>query len=89
VLPIARLVELKLASGMSSLDRARDLADVVELIRHARLARELGDTLASVIFKLASLDGPRQQGVFLESAAERLEREHVIGLDVCQVRVRP
>lgn len=45
LLPIARLVELKLASGMSSLDRARDLADVVELIRHAKLPRELADEL--------------------------------------------
>lgn len=45
LLPIARLVELKLASGMTSLDRARDLADVVELIRHAGLARELADQL--------------------------------------------
>jgi hypothetical protein len=45
LLPVARLVELKLASGMSSLDRARDLADVVELIRHAKLPRELADEL--------------------------------------------
>src|SRR5262249_35592173 len=45
LLPIARLVELKLASGMSSLDRARDLADVVELIRHAKLPRALADQL--------------------------------------------
>lgn len=45
VLRLARLVELKLASGMSSLDRARDLADVVELVRHAKLPRELSDEL--------------------------------------------
>ena len=45
LLPIARLVELKLASGMTSLDRARDLADVVELIRHAALPRDLADQL--------------------------------------------
>lgn len=45
LLPIAKLVELKLASGMSSLDRARDLADVVELIRHARLPLELAEQL--------------------------------------------
>ena len=45
LLPVARLVELKLASGMSSLDRARDLADVVELIRHAGLPRDLADQL--------------------------------------------
>jgi hypothetical protein len=45
LLPIARMVELKLASGMSSLDRARDLADVVELIRNVNLPRELGEEL--------------------------------------------
>ena len=45
LLPVSRLVELKLASGMSSLDRAKDLADVVELIRHARLPRELADEI--------------------------------------------
>lgn len=45
LLPISTLVELKLASGMSSLDRAKDLADVVELIRHVKLPRELAEEL--------------------------------------------
>lgn len=45
MLPIERLVELKLASGLSSLDRARDLGDVVELIRHVHLPLDLGDKL--------------------------------------------
>jgi hypothetical protein len=45
LLPIARLVELKLASGMTTLARARDLGDVVELIRHVKLPRELADEL--------------------------------------------
>jgi hypothetical protein len=45
LLPIAKLVELKLASGMSSLERAKDLGDVVELIRHATLPLELADEL--------------------------------------------
>jgi len=45
LLPIATLVELKLASGLSSLDRAKDLADVVELIRHVKLPRELADEI--------------------------------------------
>jgi hypothetical protein len=45
LLPISMLVELKLASGMSSLDRAKDLGDVVELIRHVKLPRELADEL--------------------------------------------
>jgi hypothetical protein len=45
LLPIAKMVELKLASGMSSLDRVKDLADVVELIRHVPLSRELAAEL--------------------------------------------
>lgn len=45
LLPIATLVELKLASGMTSLDRAKDLGDVVELIRHVALPLELADEL--------------------------------------------
>jgi hypothetical protein len=45
LLPIERLVELKLASGITSLDRARDIADVVELIRHVRLPRDLAEQL--------------------------------------------
>ncbi len=45
LLPVAKLVELKLASGMTSIHRARDLGDVVELIKHAPLARELADEL--------------------------------------------
>lgn len=42
LLPPARLLELKLASGMSAPHRLKDSADVVELVRHARLPRELG-----------------------------------------------
>jgi hypothetical protein len=45
VLPIRSLVELKLASGLTNLDRLKDLADVQELIRAARLPVELGDEL--------------------------------------------
>lgn len=45
LLPIERLVELKLASGMTSVHRAKDIGDVVELIKHAALPRELGDRL--------------------------------------------
>ncbi|MFN8626997.1 MAG: hypothetical protein U0587_13585 [Candidatus Binatia bacterium] len=37
VLTLARLVELKLASGLTAPDRLRDLADVQELIRSERL----------------------------------------------------
>ena len=42
---VSALVELKLASGISSADRLKDLADVQEFIRHLRLPRDLGDQL--------------------------------------------
>jgi hypothetical protein len=45
LLPVEKLVELKLASGLSSVHRAKDLGDVVELIKHARLSRELSSDL--------------------------------------------
>lgn len=45
LLPITTMVELKLASGMSSVHRTKDLADVVELIKHARLGRDLADEI--------------------------------------------
>jgi hypothetical protein len=45
LLPTERLIELKLASGMSAPHRIKDLADVVELVRHARLPRHIGDAL--------------------------------------------
>lgn len=49
LLPLSKLVELKLASGMTSMHRAKDLADVVELIKHASLARTLADELDSSV----------------------------------------
>jgi hypothetical protein len=39
LLPLERMIELKLASGMSAPHRLRDLADVVELIRRCQLPR--------------------------------------------------
>ena len=45
LLPLARLVELKLASGISSPQRMKDLTDVLELIKHAKLSRTLSDEL--------------------------------------------
>lgn len=44
-LPLERLIELKLTSGMSAPHRLRDLADVLELVRVARLPRTLADRL--------------------------------------------
>ena len=45
LLPLPKLVELKLASGMSAPHRLRDLADVLELIRVAGMPRDLAETL--------------------------------------------
>jgi hypothetical protein len=44
-LPITTLIDLKLASGLSAPHRLRDLADVLELIRAARLDRDLDEKL--------------------------------------------
>ena len=49
VLSTKDLIELKLASGMTSTDRLKDLADVQELIRHARLPLELRDSLDPMV----------------------------------------
>ena len=49
VLSVKDLVELKLASGMTSLDRLKDLADVQELIRHAKLPSELANSLDPMV----------------------------------------
>lgn len=55
-LPLPKLVELKLASGMSAPHRMKDLTDVLELVRAAKLPRELGDELdASVRAKYDEL----------------------------------
>ena len=45
LLPLPKLIELKLASGISAPHRLRDLADVLELVRCARLGRELAEAL--------------------------------------------
>jgi transcriptional regulator GlxA family with amidase domain len=44
-LPLERLLELKLASGMSAPHRLRDLADVLEVIRVRQLPREFDQRL--------------------------------------------
>jgi hypothetical protein len=45
LLPVEKWIELKLASGMVAAHRLKDLADVQELIRAARLPRALADDL--------------------------------------------
>jgi hypothetical protein len=42
---LARLVELKLASGLSAPDRPRDFADVIQLIRKNSLGEHFADQL--------------------------------------------
>jgi hypothetical protein len=45
LLPVERWIELKLASGMVAAHRLKDLADVQELIRAARLPEAMADAL--------------------------------------------
>lgn len=45
VLPLDRLVELKLASGMTRPDRLKDLADVIALVRAQRLGVDFAERL--------------------------------------------
>jgi hypothetical protein len=45
VLPLERLIELKLASGMSAPHRGQDLVDVMELIRARDLPRDFASHL--------------------------------------------
>lgn len=49
LLPLPRLVELKLASGMSAPHRLKDLADVLELVRAAQLSQDLARELDSSV----------------------------------------
>ncbi len=42
---LAKLIELKLASGMTAPDRPRDLDDVIQLVRANELPREFGSAL--------------------------------------------
>jgi hypothetical protein len=55
LLPMPRFIELKLASGMVAAHRGKDLVDVQELIRSARLSRDVAAELH-----------PWVQGKFLE-----------------------
>jgi hypothetical protein len=45
LLPLPRLIELKLASGMSAPHRLKDLADVLEVIRALDLDEDVADAL--------------------------------------------
>jgi hypothetical protein len=45
LLPLERLIELKIASGMTAPHRMKDLADVIELVRVSSIPRESADQL--------------------------------------------
>ena len=45
IIALPRLIELKLASGMTAPDRPRDLDDVIQLVRANGLPRDFGDAL--------------------------------------------
>jgi hypothetical protein len=49
VVSLPRLVEMKLASGMTAPHRLQDLADVLRLIHEAKLTREFGSGLAPYV----------------------------------------
>jgi hypothetical protein len=56
LLPLAKIIEMKLASGMSAPHRLRDLADVLELVHLLSLPRETAESLdASVRAKYDEL----------------------------------
>ena len=69
VITLERLVELKLASGMTAAHRRRDLADVQDLIRTLRLTADFGGRLDSSVRSLyhqlwqeAQAPDPLQEG---------------------------
>ncbi len=64
--PPETLVELELASGLSAAHRLKDLADVLELVRHAQLGRDLASRLDPSV---------RDKYLELWSAAQFEERE--------------
>ncbi|HEX3556693.1 MAG TPA: hypothetical protein VIA62_26015 [Thermoanaerobaculia bacterium] len=66
LLPLPRLIELKLASGISAPHRLKDLADVLEVIRILKLPADLGAELDPYV---------REKYRELWQAAQVVERE--------------
>ena len=66
LLPLPRMIELKLASGMTAPHRLKDLADVIEIIRILKLPRELAEELDPYV---------REKYGELWQAAQAAERE--------------
>lgn len=67
LLPLPRLLELKLASGMTAPHRLRDLADVLDVIRVLKLAQNLAADLHPYVrdkylelWRAAQVDEPEQ-----------------------------
>ena len=76
LLPLARLLELKLASGMTAPHRLRDLADVQEVIKVLQLPRTLAESLNALCATSTSSCGTRfrimpTRGADLTSASPR------------------
>jgi hypothetical protein len=66
LLPLPRMIELKLASGMTTPHRLKDLADVIEIVRILRLPAELTEELDPYV---------REKYLELWGAAQAEERE--------------
>ncbi len=66
LLPLPRLIELKLASGMTAPHRLKDLADVIEVIRILKLPSELVEQLDPYV---------REKYAELWLAAQAVDRE--------------
>jgi hypothetical protein len=66
LLPLPRLIELKLASGMTAPHRLKDLADVIEIVRILRLPAALAEELDPYV---------REKYRELWGAAQAAERE--------------
>jgi len=66
LLPLPRLIELKLASGMTAPHRLKDLADVLEVIRVLKLPAGLAEELDPYV---------REKYAELWQAAQAVERE--------------
>jgi hypothetical protein len=66
VIPLNQLIELKLASGLTALDRLKDLADVQELIRALNLPADFADQIdtsvrAGYLNLWTAIDAAKQQ----------------------------
>ncbi len=72
VVTLEKLVELKLASGMTAPDRLKDLADIQELIKARGLTREFGEELNPYVrdkyYELWDAVGQGSRNIFEEQS---------------------